>query len=234
MSSSSRQSRRDAARRREQAASRPRWLLPALVVAAVIVVGGAAVALSGNQPGDSSALPTRSPGASGDPVVGDTPVITGLSLVPFENPTDDPAVGRPAPTVVGASFDGRPVTIGGDDRAHILVFLAHWCPHCQAEVPVVQDWIDQGGLPDSVDLVSISTATDPAAPNYPPDEWLAREGWTSPVMVDPTGSVATAFGLAAFPYFVFVDADGTVAGRITGELPVEDLDAIARDLAAGG
>jgi cytochrome c biogenesis protein CcmG/thiol:disulfide interchange protein DsbE len=231
MSSSSRQSRRDAARKREQAARRPSWLLPALVVAAVVVVGGAALALSGNQPGDSSALPSTSPGASGDPAAGDAPVITGLSLVPFENPTGDPAVGQPAPTVVGASFDGRPVTIGGEDRAQILVFLAHWCPHCQAEVPVIQDWVDQGGLPDDVDLVSVSTSTDPAAPNYPPDEWLAREGWTAPVMVDPTGSVATAFGLAAFPYFVFVNADGTVAGRITGELPVEDLDAVAAELA---
>jgi cytochrome c biogenesis protein CcmG/thiol:disulfide interchange protein DsbE len=231
MSSSSRQSRREAARRREQAASRPAWLLPALAVAVVVVIGGVALALSGNQPTDSSARPSLSPGASSP--AGDAPTITGLSLAPFENPDGDIAVGQPAPTVVGSSFDGSPVSIGGNGRPQMLLFLAHWCSHCQAEVPAVQAWLDAGGLPDGVDLVSVSTSTDPAAPNYPPDEWLRREGWTPPVMVDPTGSVATAFGLPAFPFFVFVNADGTVAGRITGEVPVEDLEAIAVQLAAG-
>jgi len=233
MSSSSRQSRRDAARRREQAAGRPRWLLPALAVLAVVVVGGAAVLLSG-QPSDPGAQSSARPSASGGSVTGDAPTITGLSLVPFENPDGDAAVGQPAPTVVGASFDGRSVAIGGNGRPQMLLFLAHWCSHCQAEVPLVQAWLDQGGLPDGVDVVSVSTSTDPAAPNYPPEEWLAREGWTPPVMVDPTGSVATAFGLPAFPYFVFVNADGTVAGRMTGEVPITDLDAIADQLAAGG
>jgi cytochrome c biogenesis protein CcmG, thiol:disulfide interchange protein DsbE len=231
MSSSSRQSRRDAARRREQAARRPAWLLPALAVAVVVVIGGVALALSGNQPTDSSARPSVSPGASA--AVGEAPTITGQSLVPFQGPVGDVAVGQPAPTVVGASFDGSEVAIGGNGRPQMLLFLAHWCSHCQAEVPAVQAWLDAGGLPDGVDLVSVSTSADPAAPNYPPDEWLRREGWTPPVMVDPTGSVATAFGLPAFPYFVFVNADGTVAGRITGEVPVADLEGIAEQLAAG-
>ena len=36
-------------------------------------------------------------------------------------------------------------------------------------------------------------------PNYPPDVWLASEGWTLPVLVDPTNSVAQAYGLSAYP-----------------------------------
>jgi thiol-disulfide isomerase/thioredoxin len=230
MSSSSRQSRRDAARRREQAAARPRWLLPALAVAAIAAVGIAAVLLSGGTPDDASARPSTSPAASG--ALADAPTITGASLVPFENPTNDLAVGMTAPTVTGTSFDGSEVAIGGSGRAQILVFLAHWCPHCQAEVPLIQQWVDDGGLPEGVDLVSVSTAMDPAAPNYPPEAWLAREGWTAPVLVDSAGTVADAFALPAFPYFVFVNADGTVAGRLTGEVPIEDLDAIADQLAA--
>ena len=55
---------------------------------------------------------------------------------------------------------------------------------------------------------------------------------TAPVLVDSAGTVADAFALPAFPYFVFVNADGTVAGRLTGEVPIEDLDAIADQLAA--
>ena len=33
------------------------------------------------------------------------------------------------------------------------------------------------------------------------------------------GTAAKAYGLTAYPYFVLVNADGTVAGRGSGELP---------------
>ena len=107
------------------------------------------------------------------------------------NPTGDPAIGRPAPQVHGFDFDGTPVAITADGRPKVAIFLAHWCPHCQAEVPLIQSWIEAGGVPDGVDLVSIATGIDSAAPNYPPDAWLEREGWTVPVIADPTNSVAT-------------------------------------------
>ena len=110
--------------------------------------------------------------------------------------------------------------------AAVLLFLAHWCSHCQAEVPVLQDWVDAGNAPDDVDIISIATAIDPAYPNYPPEAWLEREGWTLPVIVDRPGSVATAYGLSAFPFWVFVDADGKVTGRMTGELSMADLETI--------
>jgi hypothetical protein len=87
-------------------------------------------------------------------------------------------------------------------------------------------------MPDGIDLVSIATAIDPTRPNYPPDAWLAREGWTVPVMVDSTNSVASAFGLSAYPYWVFLDGDGKVVMRTTGELAINDLEAILTGLRA--
>lgn len=242
MTSSSRRSRRDAARRgaarrADHGSSRPGWLLPAAAGAIVIVVAVVAIILGGGGlPGPSVASsPLASPGSvPGSAAADTTPTIAGPSLPKFDVPTADAAVGLAAPIVRGASFDGRPVTIGGTGRPTVVLFLAHWCSHCQAEVPRVQAWLDAGGLPEGVDLMSVATATDPNLPNYPPDAWLAREGWTPAVLVDPTGSVAEAYGLSAFPYFVFVDGAGNVTGRLTGELPVEDLERIASDLASGG
>ena len=43
--------------------------------------------------------------------------------------------------------------------------------------------------------------------------------------------MAEAYGLPAFPYWVFVDADGTVAGRLTGELTTDQLDEVVANLA---
>jgi thioredoxin-related protein len=36
-------------------------------------------------------------------------------------------------------------------------------------------------------------------------------------------SVAGDFGLTFFPFTVFVDTDGTVLGRLTGGIPIQDI-----------
>ena len=97
-------------------------------------------------------------------------------------------------------------------------------------MPLIQSWIEAGGVPDGVDLVAVATGIDPAAPNYPPDAWLEREGWTVPVIADPTNSVATAYGLTGFPYWVFIGPDGAVRARAAGEMPIADLEAAIRGL----
>jgi cytochrome c biogenesis protein CcmG/thiol:disulfide interchange protein DsbE len=163
------------------------------------------------------------------------PAITGAVLPRYnDDPSTDSGVGLPIPLVEGADFDGNTVAITDDGRPKIIVFVTHWCSHCQAEVPVLQEWIDAGGLPDGVDFYSVATNTSEIRDNYPPSAWLEREGWTSPVIVDDTQStVAGVYGLNAFPYFVFVQADGTVAGRLTGELPPELLSQVALTLLEG-
>jgi cytochrome c biogenesis protein CcmG, thiol:disulfide interchange protein DsbE len=189
-----------------------------------VVIAAAALAAIALTP---SAPPTASTGApsSASPAATSSPA-GGAALPAYAAGPDDPAVGRPIPEVVGASFDGTPVTIKAAGKPKLIVFLAHWCPHCQREVPVVQAWIDTNGMPAGVELVSVVTAIDPNRPNYPPEEWLARERWQVPVIVDADNRIATLYGLTAFPYWVAVGADGTVAQRLTGELTPDQLDAL--------
>jgi cytochrome c biogenesis protein CcmG, thiol:disulfide interchange protein DsbE len=161
-----------------------------------------------------------------------SPTVAGDSLLLYSSAAADPTLGLAAPEVEGADFEGNAVTIANDGRAKIVLFLAHWCPFCQNEVPIVQRWIDAGSLPDSVDLYAVSTSMDSLRTNYPPSKWLENEGWTSPVVVDDQAtSVARAFGLNAFPYWVFIASDGTVWGRTSGQIPTTVLDDIARGLA---
>lgn len=138
----------------------------------------------------------------------------------------DPALGMTAPALRGASFDGTPVTVTpGDGTRKMLVFLAHWCPHCQREVPVLTRWINDGRAPSDLEIVAVSTGVSSEAPNYPPSAWLAREGWPKPVLADNAGSAAgKAYGLTAFPYTVLLDAEGTVVFRASGEISAEQLD----------
>ena len=208
-----------------------RWLLPGLVVGAVVIAGLLAIVLPGsNTPptgGSSSVVPSASGGptqaASGSRAA-EEPTITGDALPPFQGPDGDDAVGMTAPTVEGSDFTGKAVSITADGRPKVIVFLAHWCPHCQAAVPLLQTWVSAGGVPEGVDLVSVATGIDPSRPNYPPEAWLQREGWTVPVIADTSNSVAQAYGLPAYPFWVFVGADGKVAARTVGELTIPDLE----------
>lgn len=206
-----------------------------LGLAGLVIAGAAVVAILLTQ-SDSTPAASASPSASAPRAT--SAVVTGAALPAYapgaaDPGAADPAVGQPAPLVEGASFDGTPVSIKGDGIPKLILFIAHWCPHCQREVPVVQSWLDAGGLPDGIDLISVATAIDPTLPNYPPDAWLARERWSPPVIVDGDRRVATDYGLTAFPYWVAVGADGNVAGRLTGELTPDQLDTLVASLSGG-
>lgn len=161
-----------------------------------------------------------------------SPTVTGDPLPTLIDGVDDGAVGMALPSMSGKDFAGTEVAITNDGRPKIVILLAHWCSHCQAEVPVVQAWLNDGLKPDGVDLYSVATSTSETRPNFPPSTWLEREGWTVPVIVDDEAyTVGNTLGLSAFPFWVFVNADGTVAGRTTGELPPETISQIAATLA---
>ena len=90
------------------------------------------------------------------------------------------------------------------------------------------------GVFDGVDVTAVATGTNVDADNYPPSAWLKREHWPFAVMADTSaGTAADAYGISAYPYFVLVNADGTVAGRATGEVSPEQITANIEALKAG-
>jgi thiol-disulfide isomerase/thioredoxin len=152
--------------------------------------------------------------------------VEGTALPDFEDADPDPAVGTQAPRLFGEAPDGTAVSFEASEPT-LLVFLAHWCPHCQAEVPILVDLSTSGAL-DGVRMVAVLTGTNADAPNYPPAEWLESEGWPADVLVDnDTFSAGSAYGLTTYPYMVAVAADGTVVGRASGEMPEADVLAMA-------
>jgi thiol-disulfide isomerase/thioredoxin len=159
-----------------------------------------------------------------------TPALRGASLpeVPSNNASEastDPGFGMPIPEVRGQNFAGEPVAIEYNGKAKALLFVSHGCPHCQDEIPEVQAWLDETGGIDGVEIIAVSTSAREVSGNWPPSEWFAREGWTSPVVVDDDElSVFFAYGGRVIPYWVFVDADGNVTRRFSGRLEVSLLE----------
>jgi cytochrome c biogenesis protein CcmG, thiol:disulfide interchange protein DsbE len=147
-----------------------------------------------------------------------TVAVDGAALETLPESGADPAVGAVAPTITGQGFNGSPVSVTPGEGPMVVMFVAHWCPHCQREVPQVASWV-KAGRADGVALRTVATGTDAKLPNYPPSAWLEREGWSIPTLADDaTTSAATAYGLTAFPYFVALNGAGKVTARASGEL----------------
>ncbi|NND02580.1 MAG: TlpA family protein disulfide reductase, partial [Acidimicrobiia bacterium] len=160
------------------------------------------------------------------------PAVAGSPLPAFSRDGADNAIGVVAPTVTGVDLNGATIQIGGTGRPTAVVFLAHWCPHCQREVPQVQGWIDATGGVSGVDIVSVASSTDSTRDNYPPSDWLQREGWTQPVLADdPRNTAMAAFGGTAFPFWVFLNADGTVEARVAGSTDITTLEGLLQSIA---
>ncbi len=191
------------------------WLLVVVVIAVVVVF------TSSDDGDDGDAGPQTAPVE-----------ITGDVLPPYTEP--DTATGLSIPTVEASLLGGGAMRIeAGDGTPRLIGFFAHWCPHCQAEVPTVGEWLRTNPLPGGVQAVAVSTAVDSRADNYPPSDWFARENWPTRVLLDDDGgSIAGAFGLTAFPFWVATDAQGTVVARMTGNASVAQLEAMVSLAAA--
>jgi thiol-disulfide isomerase/thioredoxin len=136
----------------------------------------------------------------------------------------DAAFGLTAPFITGDDYDVNVLTIGNDGKPKILVFLAHWCPHCQAELPRLSARFAGATSEDGVDFYSIATSTNSTRANFPPAPWLVNSGVVFPnIMNNVAQDVAAAYGLSAFPFWVAVGADGKIIGRASGQFSADQI-----------
>lgn len=206
------------------------WLWVGLGVVVVLALGFAVLSSGSDQDLSVGSVPgavdgsgatggtdrTAAPGESQGEVWPVT--VTGTPLEAFPRDGADPAIGQTAPTLSGYTFDGSPVTVDPSKGPVMLVYLAHWCPHCNDEIPELLAWQASGGVPDGLQVIAVTTAADPSRPNYPPSKWIVDRQWTWPVLADSqTQDAAVAMGLTSFPFVVILDADGKVLTRWAGE-----------------
>ena len=145
--------------------------------------------------------------------------VQGTPLPTLQQSDNDPTRNTPAPALSGYDFRGNPISINTpeDTRNTLLVFLAHWCPHCNEEVPKLIDWREKGLIPDNLRVVGITTGSRNDAPNWPPSDWIEEKKWPFEVLADDEKQTAAlAYGLNAYPFMAVVDADGNVRTRFSG------------------
>lgn len=164
----------------------------------------------------------------GDPGEYQPVSLVGDHLPSFDQSIGDKAIGMEAPTFSGYSFDGSPIGFsGGDGTPTMIVFLAHWCPHCNREVPRLLQWYKSGLKPKGLRIIGITTSSRNDAPNWPPSTWLTKTmAWPWESMADSqTSDAASAYGVTGFPAIILINGAGKVEYRLSGEVPIDELDA---------
>jgi cytochrome c biogenesis protein CcmG/thiol:disulfide interchange protein DsbE len=140
--------------------------------------------------------------------------VAALLLVPSSG-SEAAQVGQPAPAVALPDLGGRELTLAAlRGRAVALNFWATWCPPCKEELPALAEaWRGaRGSCVEFVGVTEESSREDAAAE-------VARHAVPYPVVLDPDGAVARAYGVTGLPRTYVIDAEGVVrkvfSGRVT-------------------
>ena len=144
-------------------------------------------------------------------------------------PGDSPVEGGLPDVTLACLGGGRDVNLSSLRGPLVINLWGSFCPPCRQEMPVLESFQDQHG--DRVAILGMDVN------DIHPDRALAlaeETGATYPSLADPGGEVyATrvfAFARRGLPAFVFVRADGTVAGSSQGRIEsVADVEELVAD-----
>jgi cytochrome c biogenesis protein CcmG/thiol:disulfide interchange protein DsbE len=132
---------------------------------------------------------------------------TQVLLRPGGGPALD---GTGAPPLALTDLDGRTLDLQALRGRMVLVnFWATWCPPCRAEIPELAElWRDQSK--DCFELLGV-------VEDSPRAEVLAYAARIPyPILSDPRGEAAAAWGVQGFPSSFLVDPQGKVVRVFTG------------------
>jgi len=130
-------------------------------------------------------------------------------------------VGAAAPPLVLRDLAGRQVSLAGfRGKAVAVNFWATWCHPCKEELPAfVGSWrASRGRCVEFLGVTEESTLDDALVE-------VKRMEVPFPIVMDPEGAVARAYGVTGYPRTYVIDAEGKVRQIFSGIVSRERLEA---------
>jgi cytochrome c biogenesis protein CcmG, thiol:disulfide interchange protein DsbE len=124
------------------------------------------------------------------------------------------AVGTPAPDFELKTVEGKTYKLSDlKGKPVMLNFWATWCPPCRAEMPIMEAVYKEYEAQGFVILAINLGESDVAIKSF-----RDRLGLTFPIVVDKDDKVTRMYDIVPLPTSYFVDKDGIVQGKWTGEV----------------
>lgn len=191
-------------------------VLGALVVGAVLAVLLLTTAL-GQQPALPSPVPPTLPPLPTLAVVSLPPSVQA-SAAPLASatPATGLAVGQKAPNLQVTLLDGSVMNTSDFLGTPMWInFMATWCPQCQDELPMMEDYSSQLG--NEMNVLVVDVGEDPKAVK----DFMKSLKFALTVGVDPDGTVQRQWGAYALPVHYWLDEQGIVRDVVYGGAPPE-------------
>ncbi len=137
----------------------------------------------------------------------------------------------PAPDFTLLDQFGKEHTLSSyKGKTIFLNFWATWCPPCRSEMPEIQNLFEKYGNNEE-ELIVLGIA----APGYGSEgtaeeikEFLRKNQYTFPVVMDETWEMFYYYGISAFPTTFMIDEEGNVYGYVSGALTGDIMENIVQ------
>jgi peroxiredoxin len=152
-----------------------------------------------------------------------------VMLVPSahaKEPGSGVANGAKAPDFELKTPDGKSVKLSDfKGKAVMLNFFATWCPPCRAEMPTME-----AAYEASKDKGFVILAVNLGEPNVTVTQFMEKMGVTFPVVIDENDRVSKLYDIVPLPTSYFIDKNGNVYAKTTGEIKKEQLNQLIQQL----
>jgi peroxiredoxin len=105
----------------------------------------------------------------------------------------------------------------------LINFWASWCEPCREELPSIQKMYESMKGEPGFRFASILYRDDPTRAYA----YMQQNGYTFPLLVDPDGSVSSAYGLTGVPETFLIDKRGVLVKKIVGPADYGSPEAIS-------
>ena len=119
--------------------------------------------------------------------------------------------GTKLPAWQALDLEGKTVPIPLTGKPTVVNFWATWCEPCRTEMPLLQQMAEF--YSDRLALQAVNYKERAVAVQ----RHVRNANWTVPVLLDPMGTGAQAWGVKVFPTTIGFDAQGQARWRLVGE-----------------
>jgi cytochrome c biogenesis protein CcmG/thiol:disulfide interchange protein DsbE len=127
--------------------------------------------------------------------------------------------GKPAPELALTDIQGKPLALTDfKGKTVLLDFWTTWCGPCRADAPALDKLYRKYGEKDLMIVgISVSEERDLV------EKFLSQHPHSYPIVLTTENEMPLAYQVGAFPTYIVIDRDGTVAAAVEGDKGFSDL-----------